>query len=390
MNTLHVLPTWNEDSLIKDVSGKVEVVVYSDAAKVELKLNGKVVGTQEFEKTTTDAGYTYQTVNGKSGHNNMYMTFQVPYEAGTLEAVAYNEKGEVIKNTKGRSVVKTAGEAKKLQAAADRKEISADGKDLVYVTVDVTDKDGNIVPKAKNNVKFDVKGGTLVGVDNGKQADHQSYQDDNRNAYNGSLVAIVQSDKKAGEISVTASAEGLDPATVKVNEKASAETEKYIESFEYAKAYYVKTGKKPVLPAKVKANYSDGTSAEVDVKWGEVTDEQVSKAGSFVVSGTAEGCTVSVVVNMIDEVAALLNYSTTTVQNTKPTLPASRQAVMADGTILSAAFPVTWEDKEASAYANKGEVVTVNGTADVFGTELNVTASVRVAEETIEIGDSVS
>ena len=390
VNTLHVLPTWNEDSLMKDSKGNVEVVVYSDAAKVDLKLNGKVVGTQEFEKTTTDAGYTYQTVKGKSGHTSMYMTFEVPYAAGTLEAVAYNEKGEVIKKTEGRSVVKTAGEAKKLKATADRKEITADGKDLVYVTVDVTDKDGNIVPNAKNNVKFDVKGGTLVGVDNGKQADHQSYQDDNRNAYNGSLVAIVQSDKKAGEISVTASADGLESATVKVNEKASAETEKYIESFEYAKAYYVKTGKKPVLPDKIKANYSDGTSAEVSVKWGEVTDEQVNKAGSFVVSGTAEGCTVSVVVNMIDEVAALLNYSTTTVQNTKPTLPASRQAVMADGTILSAAFPVTWEDKEASAYANKGEVVTVNGTADVFGTELNVTASVRVAEETIEIGDSVS
>ncbi|MFR5556960.1 MAG: Ig-like domain-containing protein [Coprococcus sp.] len=94
---------------------------------------------------------------------------------------------------------------------------------------------------------------------------------------------------------------------------------------------------------------------------------------------------------MIDEVAALLNYSTTTVQNTKPTLPASRQAVMADGTILSAAFPVTWEDKEASAYANQGEVVvTVDGMADVFGEKLGVTATVRVAEETIEIGDSVS
>ena len=60
------------------------------------------------------------------------------------------------------------------------------------MTVDVTDKDGNIVPNAKNNVKFDVKGGTLVGVDNGKQADHQSYQDDNRNAYNGSLVAMFK------------------------------------------------------------------------------------------------------------------------------------------------------------------------------------------------------
>ena len=391
VNTLHVLPTWNEDSLMKDNKGNVEVVVYSDAAKVELKLNGEVVGTQEFEKKTTDAGYTYQTVKGKSGHTSMYMTFDVPYEEGTLEAVAYNEKGEVIKKTEGRSVVKTTGEAKKLKATADRKEITADGKDLVCVTVDVTDKDGNIVPNATNNVKFEVKGGTLVGVDNGKQADHQSYQDDNRNAYNGSLVAIVQATDKAGEISVTASSKGLDSATVKVTAKASGEAEeKHVESFEYSRVYYVKTGAKPVLPAKIKANYSDGTSKDVDVKWGEITDEQTSKAGSFVVTGTAEGCTVSVVVNMIDEVAALLNYSTTTAQNTKPTLPSSRDAVMADGKVLSVAFPVTWENKDASAYAKPGDVVTVDGTADVFGEKLDVTATVRVAEETIEIGDSVS
>ena len=391
VNTLHVLPTWNEDSLMKDSKGNVEVVVYSDAAKVELKLNGKVVGTQEFEKNTTEAGYTYQTVKDKSGHTSMYMTFDVPYEEGTLEAVAYNEKGEVIEKTEGRSVVKTTGEAKKLKATADRKEITADGKDLVYVTVDVTDKDGNIVPNAANNVKFEVKGGTLVGVDNGKQADHQSYQDDNRNAYNGSLVAIVQATDKAGEISVTASSKGLDSAIVNVTAKASGEAEeKHIESFEYSRVYYVKTGAKPVLPAKIKANYSDGTSAEVDVKWGEITEDQISKAGSFVVTGTAEGCTVSVVVNMIDEVAALLNYSTTTAQNTKPTLPASREAVMADGKVLSVAFPVTWENKDASAYAKPGDVVTVEGTADVFGEKLDVTSTVRVAEETIEIGDSVS
>ena len=391
VNTLHVLPTWNEDSLMKDSKGNVEVVVYSDAAKVELRLNGEEVGTQEFEKKTTKAGYTYQTVKGKSGHTSMYMTFQVPYEEGTLEAIAYDENGKVIEKTEGRSVVKTTGEAKKLKATADRDTITADGKDLVYVTVDVTDKDGNIVPNAKDNVKFDVKGGTLVGVDNGKQADHQSYQDDNRNAYNGSLVAIVQAADKAGEISVTASSKGLDSATVKVTAKASEEAEEtHIESFEYSRVFYVKTGEKPVLPAKIKANYSDGTSKEVDVKWGEITEEQTGEAGSFVVGGTAEGCNVSVVVNMIDEVAALLNYSTTTAQNTKPTLPTSRQAVMPDGTILSAAFPVTWEQKEASAYAKPGEIVTVNGTADVFGADLDVTATVRVAEETIEIGESVS
>ena len=126
------------------------------------------------------------------------------------------------------------------------------------------------------------------------------------------------------------------------------------------------------------------------MKWGEITEDQTNKAGSFVAGGTAEGCNVSVVVNMIDEVAALLNYSTTTSQNTKPTLPTSRQAIMPDGTILSAAFPVTWETKDASAYAKPGEIVTVNGTADVFGSKLDVTATVRVAEEKIEIGDSVS
>ena len=71
----------------------------SDSSVLSLKLNDKVVGTQEFEKKTTDAGYTYQTVKGKSGHTSMYMTFDVPYEEGTLEAVAYNEKGEVIEKT---------------------------------------------------------------------------------------------------------------------------------------------------------------------------------------------------------------------------------------------------------------------------------------------------
>ena len=88
------------------------------------------------------------------------------------------------------------------------------------MTVDVTDKDGNIVPNAKNNVKFDVKGGTLVGVDNGKQADHQSYQDDNRNAYNGSLVAIVQATDKAGEISVTASSKDLESSNCESDSKS--------------------------------------------------------------------------------------------------------------------------------------------------------------------------
>ena len=104
VNTLHVLPTWNKDS-IKLENGKAEVVVYSDAAKVELKLNGQSLGTKEFETQTTGAGYTYQTVKGESkNHKSLYMTWEVPYQEGTLEAIAYDKNGNKIEKTQGRSV----------------------------------------------------------------------------------------------------------------------------------------------------------------------------------------------------------------------------------------------------------------------------------------------
>ena len=68
--------------------GKAEVVVYSDAAEVELKLNGQSLGRKKFTEKKTANGYVYQTVDGKDGHQNLYMTWEVPYEEGTLEAIA--------------------------------------------------------------------------------------------------------------------------------------------------------------------------------------------------------------------------------------------------------------------------------------------------------------
>ena len=266
VNTLHVLPTWNEDSLMKDENGNVEVVVYSDAAKVKLFLNDKEIAEQTFEEHTTGAGYKYQTVKGKTGHESMYMTFSVPYEKGTLKAVAYDKDGNEIKNTQGRSSVTTTDKATKLDATVDRKSIKADGKDLSYITVDVTDANGNIVPDADNNVRFTVEGaGTLVGVDNGKQADHQSYQDDNRDAYNGSLVAIVQSTKDAGKITVKAEADGLTLDTVEITttEVEDGTVDKtQVDSFYMSKHYYVKAGSEVQLPETIKTRFKDGTEKD--------------------------------------------------------------------------------------------------------------------------------
>lgn len=395
VNTLHVLPAWNKDVV---VSGNVPIVVYSDAAAVELFFTNEAgertsLGKKTFTEKRTEAGYTYQIYEGEgkssTAHENLYLTWYKAFEAGKIEAVAYDKEGNVIQNTVGRSVVQTTGSEAKLQAKADRTEIKADGKDLTYITVDVTDEKGNIVPDAANNVKFVVEGdGVLVGVDNGKQADHQSYQDDNRNAYNGSLVAIVQSTKEAGSFTVTAQSEGLQSATVVVTTVADQEdttAEARVDAFYMSKYYYVKTGNKVVLPTTVETRYTDGTEKELNVVWDEVTQT----TGSFGVSGIVDGqYQVSVIVNIIDEVAALLNYSTTTPVGQPAVLPDARPAVMADGSILNVSFPVAWDNVDASAYNEAGTFV-VQGTANVLGKAISVTATVRVQSETVTVTGSV-
>ena len=400
VNTLHVLPAWNEDVVKKNSDGTVPVVVYSDAKEVELfftpanRGEKKSLGKKTFKTETTKAGYSYQVLeNGKKNHKDLYMEWQVPYEAGTLEAVAKDAKGNVIKDTEGRSVVKTTGEEAKLSAKTDRNSIQADGKDLSYITVDVTDKDGNIVPDAANRVTFDVQGaGKLVGVDNGSSPDHDSYKADNRKAFSGKVLAIVQSTEKAGEITVTAKADGLESSTVKITTTPVKEepSERYVESYKYSKSYYVKTGTKPQLPKKIEAQYSDRTKEDVAVKWDEISDEQISKTGSFTVEGTVGKRDITVNINMIDDVAALLNYSGATQKGVKPQLPDVRPAVLPDGTVLAASFPVQWDEKDADTFQKPDEIVTVNGSADIFGKTIPVTASIRVQKEDIKIGSSVT
>ena len=79
-------------------------------------------------------------------------------------------------------------------------------------------------------------------VDNGSSPDHDSYQADNRKAFSGKVLAIVQSTKEAGEITVTAKADGLQSSTVKIATTAvpGTSTEKTVRSFYYSRNYYVR------------------------------------------------------------------------------------------------------------------------------------------------------
>lgn len=403
VTTLHLLPTWNRSDVVFGSNNDVEVVVYSDAPVIKLYLNGNEVGTATSTLNTTSQGYTYRTwtsgtgdFDQKSGHQSLYATFWVPYTEGKLEVKAFEADGTtLITGTKGRSYVETTYAATQLTLEADRTSITADGDDLSYITISVKDQKGNLINTDDVSIQLSIEGnGKIIGVDNGRQPDHTSYQSLTRNTGAGQLVAVVQSTDKAGSFKVTATtADGLSSnVTVKtVASDGGSSTEKRVVSYQISRNHYVKLGSTPELPAKVTATYSNGSTAPLEVNWNSYDSSLIQTPGSFFITGTLGGTstTVSVTVTMLDTVAALLNYSAAVQVNGAVTLPSSRPGVLADGTILDAEFPVTWDPIPADFTATAG-TKTIKGTSTVFGQELDVTATIRVAAGTVTIGGNVA
>ena len=140
------------------------------------------------------------------------LEWTVPWASGTLRADC-----KVGSSVVASDQVKTAGTATRVALSADRSTITADGKDLVFITGDVQDASGVSVPSAENSVSFSVSGpGQLVGVDNGNPVDTSSYKGTSRKAFSGKVLAIVRSSGTAGSITITATSSGLtsDPVTV--------------------------------------------------------------------------------------------------------------------------------------------------------------------------------
>jgi beta-galactosidase len=188
---LHILPHWNWKA-----GEKVDVVGYfNHADEVELFLNGRSQGTKR-----------------KQG-DEMHVHWSVPFEPGVLKAIS-RKNGQVVLTKE----VRTAEAPAKIVLAADRQAIKADGTDLSFVTVKVVDKNGTLVPLADNLIKFEVTGqGFIAGVDNGNQISHESFKANQRKAFHGMALAIVQAKPKAGRIVLKATADNLAPATVVLN-----------------------------------------------------------------------------------------------------------------------------------------------------------------------------
>ncbi len=111
-------------------------------------------------------------------------------------------------------------------------------------------------------------------LDNGNAADTDRYKPETdksgtRSAFSGKALVIVQSTKDSGEMTLTVSGEGLESQSITINTVNTAGDNKYIESYDIVKDYYVSLEEKPLLPKEVTARYSDGTTETIKVEWNE-------------------------------------------------------------------------------------------------------------------------
>jgi len=183
---------WNHDK-----SGDTLAVhVYTNVPDVELKLNGKSLGTREWNL-----------------RNEAFLFWEIPYEPGTLEAIGTTKDGKTVS-----FAVQTAGEPARIVLTPDKKVIQANRQDLSYVTVQVLDANNIPVPFADNMIEFEVKGaGKLLAVGNGNQQSHTPLRGNRMEAYLAKCLAIIQSTDEKGEITITARSGSLPVASAILN-----------------------------------------------------------------------------------------------------------------------------------------------------------------------------
>ncbi|MFH1213020.1 MAG: DUF4982 domain-containing protein, partial [Candidatus Neomarinimicrobiota bacterium] len=196
MPMAHILPHWNWPERVGLVT---PVHVFTSGDEAELFLNGKSLGRK------------------KIGQFEYRLRWdEVKYEAGELKVVAY-------KNGKkwAEDILKTTSEPASLLASVDHSEIQADGKDLAFITVRVTDKNGLTVPTATNLIKFEVEGcGEIIATDNGDPTDFMPFPSPERKAFSGLALVIVRSKPgEAGSITVTAKSPGLRETQIVVKSR---------------------------------------------------------------------------------------------------------------------------------------------------------------------------
>ncbi len=208
-NTLHVLPHWNWEGREGEVT---PVFVYTSYPSAELFVNGISQGVRTFAESD---GAT-PCLGEKAMERFRLMWNEVTYQPGELRVVAYDADGKVAEE----KIVRTAGKAAAVKLTPDREVLAADGEDLCYLNVSITDKDGNPVPTDSRLVTVKVSGeGSFKAIANGDPTCLESFQKPQMHLFSGQLTVLVQSSETPGEIVVEVSGKGVKKATVKLQTK---------------------------------------------------------------------------------------------------------------------------------------------------------------------------
>lgn len=193
-------PTWESWTWNGHEGKPIEVDIACSYPAVRLYLNGKVVG----EKPTTR-------------NEEFRAVFPVTYQPGTLKAVALDENGNELDVTQ---TITTAGKPAAVRLSVDRRSLTADNQDLAFVTAEIVDKNGNVVPYADNEINFTAKGnGTVEATGSADIKDTVGYHNPSRKAWKGRAVAIVKASDRPGKISVKATSPALKGASVTIQSR---------------------------------------------------------------------------------------------------------------------------------------------------------------------------
>lgn len=195
-DVLHISPHWNW----KGSEGKpIKIWVNSNCQTVELFLNGKTLGKKTMKV-------------------NSHLSWEVPYQAGTLSAIGYRN------GRKLQAKVQTAGEGYRLVAEPSTKILKADGRDILMYDLKVLDKKGIVVPDAANLVRLQIQGNAeIIGCGNGDPSSHEPDKCEagkwQRHLFSGKCQFIIQAGTIPSLIKITASSDGLQSISTSVVSK---------------------------------------------------------------------------------------------------------------------------------------------------------------------------
>ena len=197
---LHIFPHWN---LQGHEGEEIEIWAYSNCDEVELTVNGKKLERQQMPK-------------------NGHLKWKAVYQPGRVVAIGYKNGKRIMTET-----IETTKPAYKMVLKTDRQEITADGRDLAVITVEVQDQKGRIVPDACPMLNFLLEGEAhILGAGNGDPMyageDHPktiNCKEFSIPAFNGLTQILIQSSETPSSISLNCLSDGLKTGSIKINTK---------------------------------------------------------------------------------------------------------------------------------------------------------------------------